>query len=150
MWRQVRLEVGRKSFPLTLELSDVRFSSVVRVELTPLMPAFPCFGAITICFMKKPFMDFSFKVGSLDVMNLGPADYNVASVVNNIVKSIVDGMMVYPKKLVIPMVTEVDMKKLTTPAPIGLLVLTIVGAFRIRSCHMSCVCERCFHNRHLL
>ncbi|CAE7635229.1 SYT3, partial [Symbiodinium microadriaticum] len=132
----IRLEVGRKSFPLTLELSDVRFSSIVRVELTPLMPQFPCFGAITICFMKKPFMDFSFKVGSLDVMNLGPADYNVASVVNNIIRSIVDGVMVYPKKLVVPMVSDVDMKKLTTPAPVGLLVLTIVGAKKLRVADM--------------
>ena len=123
--------MGRKSFPLNLELSDVRFSAIVRVELTPLMSRFPCFGAVTVCFLKKPFMDFSFKVGSLDVMNLGPADYNVASVVNNIIKSIVNGVMVYPKKLVIPMVSDVDMKKLTTPAPVGLLVLNIVGEARM-------------------
>jgi Ca2+-dependent lipid-binding protein len=74
------LEVGQKPLPLSIELSNIRLSTILRVELTPLIPRFPCFGAITVTCMRKPFVDFSFKVGSLDVMNIGAAEYNVAGV----------------------------------------------------------------------
>jgi Ca2+-dependent lipid-binding protein len=74
----VVLEVGQKAIPLTIELSNIRLSAILRIELTPLIPRFPCFGAITVTCMQKPFVDFSFKVGALDVMNIGAAEYNVA------------------------------------------------------------------------
>ena len=35
---EICIEVGRKSFPLTLEVTNLRFSAVLRVELAPLVP----------------------------------------------------------------------------------------------------------------
>lgn len=125
---QIELEVGRKSLPLTLELSDIFIKANLRLELTPLISRFPCFGSITLCCMGKPTIDFSFKVGALDVMNIGAADYNVAVVVANVIKSILSSFLVYPKKYVLPMTSDVDMKALTTPSPVGLLRLTVVKA----------------------
>jgi Ca2+-dependent lipid-binding protein len=92
------------------------------------LPVFPGFGAISLCFMEKPFIDFSFSVGALDVMNIGPADMNVATVVDNMVRGILESMMLYPKKYVMPCLEEVDLQALLHPKPVGLLVLHLKSA----------------------
>lgn len=61
-------QVGYKGAPLVLELSAIQFKGKVRVELNPLVPTIPGFGAILCTFMEDPFVNFSFKVGTLDVM----------------------------------------------------------------------------------
>jgi hypothetical protein len=61
-------KVGYKGAPLVLELSAIQFKGKVRVELNPLVPTIPGFGAILCTFMEDPFVNFSFKVGTLDVM----------------------------------------------------------------------------------
>jgi hypothetical protein len=61
---KVVVQVGRKGMPLSLTLKNVQFSGHLRAELSPLVPKVPCFGAIAITFLKKPFVDFSFKVGN--------------------------------------------------------------------------------------
>lgn len=119
--------------PLTLELSEIYVSAKLRVELGPLNNTFPCFEAITLCILHKPVIDFSFKVGSLNIMSIGPADYNVAAIVQNLIVSILNGLMVYPKKIVIPIAKDVDTKALTAAAPVGLLHLTVVGATNLVS-----------------
>jgi Ca2+-dependent lipid-binding protein len=73
------LDVGYKTLPLSIELSDIRLSTILRLEFYSLIDSFPCFEAITISCMHKPFIDFTFEIGSLNVMNLGAAEYNVAS-----------------------------------------------------------------------
>lgn len=35
---EITIEVGRKSFPLSLEITNLRFSAILRIELTPLVP----------------------------------------------------------------------------------------------------------------
>jgi hypothetical protein len=73
------LDVGYKSLPLSIELSDIRFSTILRIEFYSLINTFPCFEAITVSCMHKPFIDFTFEIGSLNVMSIGAAEYNVAS-----------------------------------------------------------------------
>ena len=92
------------------------------------LAVFPGFGAISFCFMEKPFIDFSFSVGALDVMNIGPADMNVATVVDNTVRGILESYMLYPKKYVMPWLEEVDLQALLNPKPVGLLVLHLKSA----------------------
>lgn len=69
---------------------------------------FPCFGAVVITFMERPFLDFAFSLGKLDVMSIGPGDASIGSAVSNMIKNIVDSMMVFPKKMVIPILYEQD------------------------------------------
>ncbi|KAG5179390.1 hypothetical protein JKP88DRAFT_264267 [Tribonema minus] len=164
------VEVGRAMMPLTVTLSKIRFSGKLRAELSPLMPKIPCFGALAVTFMERPFIDFTFKVGSLDVMSIGsgdmsvaaamsaimkslthplthlflpqvgsldvmsigPGDMSVAAAVSAIIKSTIQSMMLYPKKLVIPMVDGVDVGPLENPSPKGVLQLHIIGANKLK------------------
>ncbi len=125
-------EVGRERLPLVITLSKLRFSGHLRVELSPLIPVIPCFGAVSVCFMEKPYVDFSLKLAGLDVMSLGPGDANVSHAVGKVIKDIIETMMLFPKKMVIPMINEVDIKTLSNPAPIGVLMVTMIGAQKLR------------------
>jgi Ca2+-dependent lipid-binding protein len=58
--------------------------------------------------------------------------FNVPGVVNNLIRSIVSTIALYPKKYVIPMVNEVDVKALTSPSPVGLLHLTVSSAKKLK------------------
>ena len=61
-------EVGYKGLPLILNLTDLTFKGKIRVELSPLVPIIPLFGALVCTFLEEPHVDFSFKVARLDVM----------------------------------------------------------------------------------
>jgi Ca2+-dependent lipid-binding protein len=120
------LEVGKN---LNLEVRKLFFSCKLRVELGPLIAMSPTFGAVSLSFMGKPKVDFSFKIGGLDMMSVGIAstDFSVATLVGDYMKSCL-GFMVYPKKYIIPMVDDVDIDKLVKVIPVGILKLTIVSA----------------------
>jgi hypothetical protein len=117
---------------LNLTTSHIRFSGHIRAELGPLVPKVPCVGAVAVCFMEKPFVDFKFKVAGLDIMSLGPGDMNLAGAVSATIKSVIETMMLYPKKFVVPIMDEVDIAALANPAPKGILQVTLVGADDLR------------------
>jgi hypothetical protein len=127
---EFHIDVGA-SVPLKLQLIDIRISATIRMELVPLIPVFPCFGAMTFTCMEKPFIDFGFKTGSLNVMNLGAGEYNVAVAVKNIIHSSLTSSLLYPNKYVMPWVEDVDVAVLTTAKPVGLLNLTVLSAKKL-------------------
>ncbi|CAM9882601.1 unnamed protein product, partial [Chrysoparadoxa australica] len=131
------LEIGRKGLPLVITLKQVRFSGKLRVELSPLVPIIPIFGALALTFMEKPFIDFTFKLGALDVMSLGAGDYSIGNTVSNIIKDVMQGLMTFPKKLVIPMLEDQDIEALTNPSPTGVVQITIVGCNDLRAADIN-------------
>lgn len=58
--------------------------------------------------MEKPFIDFKFKLGKLNVMSIGPGDMNVGALVSETIKNIVTNLMVFPVKMVVPILYEQD------------------------------------------
>jgi Ca2+-dependent lipid-binding protein len=120
------LSVGSR-VPTPIEVSELRFSAVARVELLGLRPRMPCFTAASVTFMKRPFVDFSLKVARLDVMNIGPADYNVTAIVRNIIHNALSEAALYPKKVVIPLVDDGESTSdLAVMNPVGILYVTFV------------------------
>lgn len=130
---EVVLQVG-KTPPLDVELGDIQFSATLRIELKPLINKLPGFGAINLTCMKAPYFDFSVKVGSVDVLNVGPAELSIGAYVRNMIRSIVCNMMLYPKDICIPLTGDKAMvDELQSPAqPKGLLHLEIISAKRLK------------------
>lgn len=58
--------------------------------------------------MEKPFIDFNFSLGKLEVMSIGPGDMNVGNLVSETIKNIVTNLMVFPVKMVVPILYEQD------------------------------------------
>jgi Ca2+-dependent lipid-binding protein len=125
------LEVGFKLAPFTLELLDITFSGKLRVKLSPLIPYSPYIGAIQLAFLEKPHIDFRFKLAGLDAMSLQvPGLLDVANTVTNAIKGALQGLMVYPTHLVIPLADDEALAsmELTKPPPRGVLRFCIVEA----------------------
>ncbi|CAM9162308.1 unnamed protein product, partial [Ectocarpus fasciculatus] len=131
---EVVLQVG-KTPPLDVELGDTQFSAIVRIELKPLINKLPGFGAINLTCMKAPHVDFSVKVGAVDVLNVGPSEMSIGTYVRNLIRNIVCNMMLYPKSICIPLMEDKAMvDELQTPvAPKGLLHLNIISAKRLKA-----------------
>lgn len=133
----ITLKVGTPPFPTNIELTSLRISSTIRVELLEMMPVIPCFQAISITCMKKPFVDFSLKVAAIDIMNIGPTqDYNITSLVRYIVHSSIENIALYPKKVIIPMTQECDIASLSQLVPVALLDLTIERGTNLKSVNL--------------
>lgn len=65
--------------------------------------------------MEKPFIDFKFSLGKLEVMSIGPGDMNVGNLVSDTIKNIVTNLMVFPVKMVVPILYEQDILVSTVP-----------------------------------
>lgn len=102
----VALGVGKGSFAPSVELAELRLSAMIRIELLDLMPALPCFRAMSVTCMQTPDVHFSLKVGSLDFMNMGPADFNMAALVRTVIDSALQDIAIYPKKMLFPLVAD--------------------------------------------
>ena len=58
--------------------------------------------------MEKPFINFQFSLGKLEVMSIGPGDMNVGNVVSDLIKDIIKDLMVFPAKLPVPILDGQD------------------------------------------
>jgi Ca2+-dependent lipid-binding protein len=122
------LEVGFKLFPFPLSLEHANFSALLRLKLDPLVPIQPYIGAVSLSFLRKPHVDFSFKVMGVDAMSVSiPGVLSVADSVIDAIKGAIENICVYPTFLVIPLAEDEAManSELTRPPPKGILQFTV-------------------------
>lgn len=121
------LKAGFHLFPLHVSVSELRVSAIIRVEILNFTNTLPCFQAISITCMKKPFVDFSLKIANMDVMNFGAANYNLPTLLRHVIHSALTETALYPKKIIVPIgSTAIDLKKLSALTPVGILHLKII------------------------
>ena len=94
----------------------------MRLGFTPLLPTFPCFGAITISLMGRPFVDFSLKIVAGDLMATPGLDLAVG----RLIRELVD-LLVWPQRIVVPLFEDNDYSRLIA-RPAGLLLVNAVRA----------------------
>ena len=119
---------------MQVELSQVQLSATLRIELGPLLPRLPGFGGLTLTFMKAPHIDFAVKVGSVDLLNIGPAEMNIGTIVRNMIGDIICNLYLYPKRMSIPLMDDnAVLEALGKPIPPkGFLSLTLQGAKKLK------------------
>jgi hypothetical protein len=125
---RIALAIGTLAFPVPIqvELTDIRFTTTVRVELLELINKMPGFRALSVTLMSKPHIDFSLKVASLDIMSIGAgSDFNVTSLVQEIINSHLVPILLFPRKLVIPMQPNDDISGLAKVKPEGMLIVLL-------------------------
>lgn len=81
-----------------LRLSELQLFGVVRLRFAPLLPTFPCFGAIGISLMGPPFCDFSLKLLAGDLMATPGLDMAVGRLIRELLQ-----LMVFPQQLLVPL-----------------------------------------------
>ena len=111
------------SFPL--QLSELQFFSIVRLSFSNLIPAFPCFGAISVSLVGQPFLDFSLKVVAGDLMAAPGLDLAVSRLFRELIQ-----LIVWPQRVVVPIFDGGDPNNslLVPPRPTGVLLAYVVRA----------------------
>ena len=124
---------GSHGLTTPIELCDLRLSCTLRVELINVAPVLPLLDGVSLTFLQRPSLDFSLKVARLDVMNIGPGDYNVTALVRHLLHNALCESILYPKRVIIPVgskseneVEEAAQKK----RPVGIMHITFIrGTF---------------------
>jgi Ca2+-dependent lipid-binding protein len=86
----------------------------------------------SVSFLELPSIDFSFTVGGLDVMSVGPKEMGVAKIVKTLINSAIRQEALYPKKVMIPLLDDQTQVVDTSLPPQGVLTLTIERANHLK------------------
>lgn len=107
---------------MNIELSDFLLRGTLRIEMKPLFPRWPTFGSVSVSFTETPTVNFNLKTLYVNWMGL-PA---LSSLFRNAICSAIEGRMVWPNKILVPMVpdlSKVEMESLSANRPLGMLVV---------------------------
>lgn len=119
----IELPAGGSATRMVPKVSDMAVSGTLRVILSPLLPEIPGFGAATISLMKPPVVKFHLDFGAA----FG-GSYSAGAVVSWLdpfLRSTVAGMLVWPKRIVVPILPE------EVTGPLDDLYLRHKGALQI-------------------
>ena len=100
----IELPAGGSATRMVPKVSDMAVSGTIRVILGPLLPEIPGFGAATISLMQPPIVKFHLDFGAA----FG-GSYTAGAIVawlDPFLRSTVAGMLVWPKRIVIPILPE--------------------------------------------
>jgi hypothetical protein len=132
---------------MNIELSDFLLRGTLRIVMKPLFPRWPTFGAVAISFTEKPTINFHLKTLHLNLMEL-PA---LSSMFHSAIRSAIENALVWPNKLLIPLVedlSKLEIESLASNKPLGMLA---VKNLRLQGVQPTSLTSRWtgMHNFHL-
>lgn len=119
----IELPAGGTATRMVPKVSNLAVSGTLRVILSPLVPEIPGFGAATVSLMKPPVVKFHLDFGA--ALGGSYAAGAVRAWLDPFLRNTVASMMVWPRRLVIPLLPE----ELT--GPLDHLYLRHKGALQI-------------------
>jgi Ca2+-dependent lipid-binding protein len=149
----VTVTAEKKGFPLRATVDDIALACQVRVVLSNLVPVLPCFKTMSVGFTRYPevsvrcvpvpcravpcqlicgqIIDFALRVGGVPIMSIP----GLASLTQSFMKQFVCPMLVYPKCITMPIISE-DSEALSrlmkVPAK-GVLRVEVLRADKVRN-----------------
>ncbi|XP_065122468.1 extended synaptotagmin-2 isoform X3 [Paramisgurnus dabryanus] len=110
------IDVDIKKYYCRAGIKSIQLNGLLRVIMEPLLGDMPLIGALSVFFLKKPFLDINWTglTNMLDVPGI-----NVLS--DGIIQDIIYSYLVLPNKLNIPLVDKAHIDKLRFPMPKAVL-----------------------------
>lgn len=112
---------------LSVQITDVKFRAMARVQLKPLIHRIPFIGGFELYFLKKPELDY--KLGGIGTFGEIPG---ISNVIKSIVDEIICSKFVWPNRLRLYLPSDgiKDQNKAVymSPKPAGLLKITLEEA----------------------
>jgi len=91
------VKAAQDAVRVPVSLTELQVSGTVRLTFGPLLPKFPCFGAISVALMGKPTLAFDLRVVGSDI-TLVPG---VALALRNYFKSLLSAYLVWPRRITV-------------------------------------------------
>ena len=117
---------------IDVEVKDLSLQGTLRIELKQLAKCVAGFKILSISFVKTPQLDMTLKLQSMDIASLGfGKNFNVAALVESIIKGIIKDLMTYPNAIEISLGTnEVSS---SSAVPVGLLGVKVCNAVDVKA-----------------
>ncbi|UPR04844.1 hypothetical protein HOP50_18g81890 [Chloropicon primus] len=134
----VRLAQGTVALPV--QLGQVLFQGTVRLIFKPLVPQWPCFGAISVAFVGKPQVDFSLRLIGGELMSVP----GLAPALHDLLKNRLLSAMVWPRRVYAPVMKHLKSRKgrqafQLQPKASGLLRTHLIQAKTLKTHELSVV-----------
>ncbi|KXZ55136.1 hypothetical protein GPECTOR_3g287 [Gonium pectorale] len=127
----IEIPGGQKLCP---RIMDITFAATVRVTLNPLVPRMPGFVAAMATMPRPPLIKYRLDFGKALGGSLAPAA--VTPVVNYFVRGVIDKMLVWPARIVVPILQETQQDNTEIQRLLrrhrGLLRVCVVRARQLR------------------
>ncbi|PSC74351.1 synaptotagmin-5-like [Micractinium conductrix] len=101
----IELAAGGKATRMVPKVSDLAVSGTLRVILKPLVPEIPGFGAAVVSLRKPPLIRFNLDFGA----SMG-GSYSAGAIkawLDPFLRETISGMMLWPKRMVVPILPEI-------------------------------------------
>lgn len=112
----------RLGVSLPVQVKDLGFTGVFRLIFQPLVPEFPCFGAVCFSLRQKKKLDFTLKVVGGDISKI-PGIYDA---IEGTIRDAIEDAITWPTRKVIPILpgdySDLELK------PVGTLEVKLVQA----------------------
>ena len=108
---------------LVIQLAALQLQTTARVALSPLLPAPPFVGAVSVALLSIPFVDFSVAGLNCDLMALPGLEAAIAA---GLKKGL--AALIWPRRLVVPLVPDPDGYPALQPRARGALLLRLRAA----------------------
>uniref|UniRef100_A0A8C9WM37 Extended synaptotagmin 2 n=1 Tax=Scleropages formosus TaxID=113540 RepID=A0A8C9WM37_SCLFO len=117
------IDVDIKRYYCRAGIKSIQLQGVVRVIMEPLLGDVPLVGALSIFFLKKPFLDINW-TGLTNMLDIPGLD----SLCDGLIQDIIYSCLVLPNRITIPLVEQKDLEQLRFPMPLGVLRIHFVEA----------------------
>lgn len=144
------MEMKCVCFGIPVGIEDLKFRGHCRIELAPLVPTPPFFGAVSASFMEMPEIDFNLT----GIGNLAEAP-GIYKIFKNTMNQIFSNMLVAPDNFKVPLLDKslrdkynLSMADLLHPFPKGLIYIhaksghNLVAKDSYRICGFTCIVTR--------
>ncbi|KAF8570027.1 hypothetical protein P879_05451 [Paragonimus westermani] len=121
---RIKVELGK----VKAGVKEFELRGTLRVVLKPLIPKVPFAGAVTVCFLDSPYINFSL-TDMGNVLGLPGLQQTLTTVIRNVVNQLI----VLPNRLPVTLVDNVDVQRLKYPMPQGVLRIHVMGARRLKA-----------------
>ncbi|XP_056335818.1 extended synaptotagmin-2 isoform X3 [Danio aesculapii] len=117
------IDVDIKKYYCRAGIRSIQLNGVLRVIMEPLLGDMPLVGALSVFFLKKPFLDINW-TGLTNMLDIP----GVNALCDNVIQDIINGCLVHPNKITVPLADDALIAKLRFPMPRGILRIHFLEA----------------------
>ncbi|XP_049603687.1 extended synaptotagmin-2 [Syngnathus scovelli] len=117
------IDVDVKKYYCRAGIKSIQLHGVMRVVMEPLLGDMPLIGALSVFFLKKPFLDINW-TGLTNVLDIP----GLNALCDNLIQDIIYSFLVLPNRITIPLVGQAQLESLLFPVPKGILRIHFIEA----------------------
>ncbi|KAJ0059372.1 hypothetical protein NL108_015994 [Boleophthalmus pectinirostris] len=117
------IDVDIKKFYCRAGIKNIQLLGVMRVVMEPLLGDMPLVGALSVFFLKKPWLDINW-TGLTNMLDIP----GVNGLSDGLIQDILCQYLVLPNKITIPLVGDAQLSQLRFPVPKGVLRIHFLEA----------------------